>query len=83
MTAGNGRALGAAEAATLIWGIVFVAALGLVGLKWPRGLAYPLGVLLLWLAVSWTLQAIKLWPLRHQQPAATPDRVVPPREDAA
>ena len=77
------RGLGAAEAATLIWGIVFVAALGFVGLKWPRGLAYPVGVLLLWLAVSWTLQAIKLWPLRHQQSTTKRDRVAPAREDAA
>ena len=77
------RALGAAEAATLIWGIVFVAALGFVGLKWPRGLAYPLGVLLVWLAVSWSLQAIKLWPLRRQQPTTKRDPVTPAREDAA
>ena len=77
------RALGAAEAVTLIWGIGFVAALGFVGFKWPRALAYPLGVLLIWLALSWTLQAIRLWPLRHQQSTTTRDRVVPPREDAA
>ncbi len=40
------RGLGAAEAVTLIWGIVFLAALGFVGLRWPKGLAYPLAVLL-------------------------------------
>ena len=70
------RAVGAAEAVTLIWGIVLIAALGAVGLQWPRGLAYPLGVLFLWIAVSWTIQAIRLWPLRRRQqaPEAAPKR---------
>jgi cardiolipin synthase len=77
------RALGAAEAATLIWGIVLLAVLGGVGLKWPKGLAYPIGVLLIWLSVSWTLQAIKLWPLRRQEGAAAKERTVPRRADVA
>jgi cardiolipin synthase len=77
------RALGAAEAATLIWGIILLAGLGVVGLKWPKGLAYPIGVLLLWLAVSWTLQAIKLWPLRDQQSTTKKVPAPPAREDAA
>ena len=65
------RAVGAAEAITLIWGIVLIAALGAVGLKWPRALAYPLGVLFIWIAVSWAIQAVRLWPLRrpHRAPA--------------
>jgi len=77
------RAVGAAEAVTLIWGIVLIAALGAVGLQWPRGLAYPLGVLFLWIAVSWTIQAIRLWPLRRRQqaPEAAPKR--PAGVDAA
>jgi cardiolipin synthase len=77
------RALGAAEAVTLIWGIVLLAGLGVVGLVWPKGLAYPLGVLLIWLSLSWTLQAIKLWPLRHQRPTVTKEPSPAAREDAA
>jgi cardiolipin synthase len=54
------RALGAAEALTLLWGTMLLASLGFVGLKWPKALAYPLGVLLLWIGISWTIQAGKL-----------------------
>ena len=68
---------------TLIWGIVFLAALGFVGLRWPKGLAYPLGVLLIWLSLSWTLQAIKLWPLRRQQRTERKKAAAATREDAA
>jgi len=68
------RAVGAAEAVTLIWGIALVAALGIVGLRWPRALAYPLAILFLWIATSWAFQAIRLWPLRLQKraPAEAP-----------
>ena len=54
------RALGAAEGATLIWGVLLLGGLGAVGLKWPKGLAYPLGVFLLWVAVGWLIQAVRL-----------------------
>jgi cardiolipin synthase A/B len=54
------RALGAAEAGSLIWGLIFLSALGGVGLKWPKGLAYPLGVFLLWIAIGLTIQAFRL-----------------------
>jgi cardiolipin synthase len=77
------RALGAAEGVTLMWGVVFVAALGGVALRWPKGLAYTLGVLLIWLSLSWTLQAIKLWPLRRQQRTAREKASAATREDAA
>jgi len=77
------RAVGAAEAVSLIWGIVLVAALGIIGLQWPRGLAYPLGVLFLWIAASWTIQAIRLWPLRRQQRTTTDRPKASAGEDAA
>jgi cardiolipin synthase A/B len=77
------RSLGAAEATTLFWGIALLAALGVVGLKWPKGLAYPLGVLLIWLSISWTIQAIKLWPLRRQQRTAAKTQRPTAHEDAA
>ena len=77
------RAVGAAEAVTLIWGIVLIGALGAVGLQWPRALAYPLGVLFVWIAASWTIQAVRLWPLRRRDhaPIEAPKRSA--GEDAA
>jgi cardiolipin synthase len=64
------RALGAAEAGTLVWGIILLAALGVVGLWWPKALGYPLGVFCLWIAVSWAIQAVRL--LRVRRGATTP-----------
>ena len=60
------RALGATESVMLVWGVVLLLALGAVSLKWPRGIAYPLGVLLIWLAFSWLLQAVKAWRRRER-----------------
>jgi cardiolipin synthase len=75
------RALGAAEAATLLWGVVLLGALGIVGLKWPKGLAYPLGVLFLWIAAGWVVQAMKLW--KHREKGAPETAKTPARQDAA
>lgn len=77
------RAVGAAEAVTLIWGVVLIGALGAVGLQWPRALAYPFGVFFVWVAASWTIQAIKLWPLRHQARRGSDSPGKTSREDAA
>ena len=76
------RSLGAAETGTLVWGIAVLAALGAVSLKWPRAIAYPLGVLLLWLAVSWLLQAGRAW-WKRDHTARTHERSLPRRIDAA
>ena len=75
------RALGAAEAGSLIWGVVLMAALGFVGLKWPKGLAYPFGVFFLWVAVSWLVQGIKL--LRHRDRTELPTKAAEPRRETA
>lgn len=77
------RALGAAEAVTLVWGVVLLAALGVVGLKWPRGLAYPIGVFFLWVAVSWLIQAVKLWRRRDRSAGAIQRKVTEGQKDAA
>jgi cardiolipin synthase A/B len=74
------RALGSAEAASLIWGTLLLALLGVVGLKWPKGLAYPLGVFLIWVAVSWFIQSVKLW-LRRDRTSVRATPVT--RRDAA
>jgi cardiolipin synthase len=76
------RALGAAEAGSLIWGVLLLGALGFVGVWWPKGLAYPLGVLLLWTAISWSIQIVKLLRKRTSTAAKT-DGARPRREDAA
>jgi cardiolipin synthase len=76
------RALGATELVTLVWGAVLLVGLGAISIKWPRGIAYPLGVLLFWLAVSWLLQAIKAWRKRDRR-ARSLDRTAPRRIDAA
>ncbi len=75
------RALGAAEALTLFWGTLLIAGLGLVALIWPKGLAYPLGVFCLWVAVGWVLQTLKL--LRERKRVETPAKKPEPRENAA
>jgi cardiolipin synthase len=75
------RALGAAEAGSLIWGVVLMAALGVVGLKWPKGLAYPFGVFFLWVAASWLVQAIKL--RRHRARTELPVKRPEPRRETA
>jgi cardiolipin synthase len=75
------RALGAAEAGQLIWGVVLLGALGAVGLKWPEALAYPFGVLFLWLAAGWLIQAIKLW--RRRERGAAPAQKAEPKQESA
>lgn len=75
------RALGAAEAGQLIWGVVLLGVLGVIGLRWPKALAYPFAILLLWIAVSWTIQTIKLW--RYRQRAVEPPKKAEHRRDNA
>jgi cardiolipin synthase len=75
------RALGAAEAGSLIWGVLLFGALGFVGLQWPKGLAYPFGVFFLWVAVSWAIQAAKLLARRHR--TELPQKTVAPRRETA
>ena len=75
------RPLGAAEVWTLLNGTLFLGALGFVGLKWPKGLAYPIGVFCVWVAVSLVIQTVKLWRLRVAATAAT--KPADRREDAA
>jgi cardiolipin synthase len=76
------RALGAAEAGSLIWGVILLAALGFVGLKWPRALAYPFGVFFSWIAISWTIQTLRLFRRRTTRTAAVA-KAAPHRENAA
>jgi cardiolipin synthase A/B len=77
------RALGAAEAVTLLWGTLLIGGLGFVGLKWPRALAYPLGVFLLWVAAAMVIQAVRLWRQRSRAAARATEERKTPRVDAA
>jgi cardiolipin synthase A/B len=54
------RGLGPAEAWTLLYGALLLGGLGVVGLTWPKVIAWPLGIFALWLALSWLLQAMRL-----------------------
>ena len=76
------RALGAAEAGQLFWGVILLGALGFVGLKWPKGLAYPLGVFFVWLAVGWLVQAVRLW-YRRERTKAPAQKAEPKQKNAA
>jgi cardiolipin synthase len=75
------RALGAAEAGSLIWGVVLTGGVGLVGLWWPEAVAYPLGTFLLWISVAWVVQAMKL--LRTRRRAKAAEKTSTQREPAA
>ncbi len=77
------RALGAAEAVSLLWGVLLLGALAFVGLKWPKGLAYPFGVIFLWVAVSWVIQAVKLWHRRDRSATNLKRTAADDRRDAA
>jgi cardiolipin synthase len=77
------RALGAAEAGSLLWGVILLGALGFVGLKWPKGLAYPFGVFFLWVAASWAIQTVKLWRRRRQESTVTTAKKPETRRETA
>jgi cardiolipin synthase len=77
------RSLGAAEAVTLLWGALLLLALGAVGLVWPKVLAYPLGVFLLWLGVSWVIQTGKLMVVRSRARVGAASEAAAHRENAA
>jgi cardiolipin synthase len=77
------RALGAAESVTLLWGALLLAALGFVGLRWPKALAYPVGVFCLWVAVSWVIQTGKLLRSRARSRSGIARKTADQRETAA
>jgi cardiolipin synthase len=68
------RALGPAEALSLVYGAALLALFAAVGLKWPRGLSWPLAIFALWMAASWLLEAYRLRRRRRRTPSANPPR---------
>ncbi|MGE3274129.1 MAG: phosphatidylserine/phosphatidylglycerophosphate/cardiolipin synthase family protein [Vicinamibacterales bacterium] len=68
------RQLGAAESWTLLYGALLTLALGGIAIKWPKGLAWPIGVLLLWMGGTWLYDAWRLWRAGRQAAASkSPD----------
>lgn len=55
------RPLGRAEAATMFYGALLVMVLGGVAIAWPRAVAWPVGILAVWLSVTWLSDAWQLW----------------------
>ena len=54
------RRLGAAEARLLGGASVLCAAIGIVALLWPRAVAVPVAILLIWIAVSLFARAVHI-----------------------
>ena len=72
------REVGAAEAYNLFWSSLIFLTMGLVFLKWPKGIAYPIGVLAVWFAVAGLFQAWSLY--RRDTAPQTADRPEDPQE---
>jgi cardiolipin synthase A/B len=62
------RSLGPTEARTLLLGAVFLLVTGASGLLWPRALAWPLGVVCLWIGAGWVIEAWRLWRRQGARP---------------
>jgi cardiolipin synthase len=56
----NHREIGAAERVILIWGSVLLTVLAVVFAYWPKGIAYPLSVICLWIALSLLVRSYRL-----------------------
>jgi len=65
------RELGAADAIPLGLMAVLLAILAVVSIRWPRGIAYPIGFILAWLSLGLLFRAWRL----HRTAAVTPSNV--------
>jgi cardiolipin synthase A/B len=68
------REVGAAEAYNLFWSSLIFLAIGAVALMWPKAIAYPFGVLLVWFAAVGLYRAGKLYYDHRNKPAAEQPR---------
>jgi cardiolipin synthase len=55
------REVGAAEAYNLFWSSLIFLALGLLALKWPKSIAWPIGILAVWFAAAGLFQSWRLY----------------------
>ena len=74
------REVGAAEAYNLFWSSLIFLALGLVGLKWPKAIALPLGILAVWFAVAGLFQSWRLYHAQVADPSEDTSRIQPSGE---
>jgi cardiolipin synthase len=69
----NHRELGPAERVIMVWGAVLLTAIAAVCAFWPKALAFPVGVVCIWMAASLVVRAIKL---RHRRRKTKKDKRV-------
>lgn len=75
------RPLGPAEAYTLLYGALLLVGAGVVGVWWPRLVAWPLAALAVWIGLGWLAQAWRLW--RGTRPSGSGAGVQQGPEDRA
>ena len=73
----NRRALGPAEASMLAFMALVSIGVGIVAAVWPRVVAWPAAVIIVWIGLSWLGRA---WSLRHETHAQT-ELVEEPADD--
>jgi len=76
----NRRALGPAEAGLLSLMAVVAMVIGVIAALWPRVLAWPIALLLVWMGVAW---GVKGYQLRRHKGNAPPRAEPIARVDAA
>jgi cardiolipin synthase len=54
------RELGPAEIVIMLWGAALLTVTGVVAIVWPKAVAFPIGGLCIWLAVSLLIQAVRM-----------------------
>ena len=54
------RELGAADAQPIAFFALLLFVLAMIAFRWPRGIAYPMGVIGAWLALGLLLRAVRL-----------------------
>ena len=62
------REVGAAEAYNLFWSSLIFLAMGVLFLKWPKAIAYPVGILAVWFAIAGLAQAWRLYRGETREP---------------
>ena len=70
----NTRVLESVEANIALIAGAILAALAVLAFKYPRGIAYPIGVFAAWLAAAILYRGIELYRNRRRTATATPDR---------
>jgi cardiolipin synthase len=74
------RTVARAEAITLFYGAALALALAVVAFIWPRALAAPIGVIVAWLGLAWSVRAVKLLWKRPEDGLAAPNGQAVPAE---